>query len=389
MLSVFLITCNEEATLAAALGSVKPIADELIVVDTGSSDRTAAIARECGAAVYPFTWNDDFSAARNFAVSKTTGDWVLCIDADEQMLPGSCDVVRACMDRADALGFTVRWQNLVRSGDPDSFTEMQPVRLFRRINYARFTGRIHEHLDPPIEEIMRREGKRIFQSDIILRHTGYVQEKSRAKLQRAVHLLKLELQDRPGQLYYMIEYGRTLLQLGDSAGHGQLAEAARRVWALRDQPRPPLELAAALLEYSLSAASLPASNPITPSAARYLAQRWFPESPPLLWLLAQQAFGAKDFTQAALFLEKLVECGKSGRYDQALSFDPRILGDDAVLNLGACYLRLSKLDDAERCFRQIEAASPRAAEARQNLAVVASLKSDDLPGPRGKPTIQP
>src|SRR5882724_11685213 len=89
MLSVCFIARNEEKNLPRALASVRGIADEVIVADTGSTDRTVEIAKESGAIVCHFPWCDDFSAARNFAISHARGDWILWMDADEELLPES------------------------------------------------------------------------------------------------------------------------------------------------------------------------------------------------------------------------------------------------------------------------------------------------------------
>ena len=78
-----MIVKNEEKNIIRALQGVKPLVDEMIVVDTGSTDRTKKIAKVFGAKVYDFQWTDSFSDARNFSLSKATGDWILVLDADE------------------------------------------------------------------------------------------------------------------------------------------------------------------------------------------------------------------------------------------------------------------------------------------------------------------
>jgi glycosyltransferase involved in cell wall biosynthesis len=86
-LSVCMIVKNEERFLGQCLASVKDIADELIVIDTGSTDRTVEIAREHGAHVGHFEWCNDFAAARNASIAPATGDWILFLDADEGLSP--------------------------------------------------------------------------------------------------------------------------------------------------------------------------------------------------------------------------------------------------------------------------------------------------------------
>ena len=83
MISLCMITRNEEQNLARCLGSVREMMDEIIVVDTGSVDRTIEIAELFGARTYDFAWTEDFSAARNFCLSKASGDWIFALDADE------------------------------------------------------------------------------------------------------------------------------------------------------------------------------------------------------------------------------------------------------------------------------------------------------------------
>src|SRR5271169_1554439 len=83
MISLCMIVKNEEKFLEKCLMSVAPICHEMIVVDTGSTDATKAIAEKCGAKVYDFPWIDDFSAVRNYSLSHATGDFIFVLDADE------------------------------------------------------------------------------------------------------------------------------------------------------------------------------------------------------------------------------------------------------------------------------------------------------------------
>lgn len=87
ILSLCLIAKNEEKALPQCLNSVKDVVEEMVVLDTGSCDRTVEIARQFGAKVHHFTWCNDFSAARNEALKYVSGDWVLVLDADEILVP--------------------------------------------------------------------------------------------------------------------------------------------------------------------------------------------------------------------------------------------------------------------------------------------------------------
>ncbi len=160
-LSVCLIARNEENNLPRALASVAGLADELVVIDTGSTDRTVEIAQGFGAAVGSFAWCDDFSAARNAAIERATGDWILWLDADEELLPPSRRQWREMLHRKGAMGYFVARQDLLDADNPNCFTEMWQLRFFRRRDDLRFVGRCHPDFRPPLTVVAEREGKSV------------------------------------------------------------------------------------------------------------------------------------------------------------------------------------------------------------------------------------
>lgn len=370
MLSVCIIARNEEKNLPRALASVRGLADEVVVANTGSTDRTAEIARELGAVVCHFPWRDDFSAARNFAIDHARGDWIFWLDADEELLPESAAEVRACLARPDALAFFVRRQDLKFADRLDYFSMMWQLRLFRRRDDLRFRGRCHPEFHPPIGEIEAKTGLGVHQSTITMRHYGYVGEMLPAKLRRGARLMELELLDRPGQLYYLVEYGRTLLMLEDERGIEVLREAAQKILPHAREAEAPMPIVSLLLEQLLQFApeQLPPGFP--PELVEQLARRWFPTNPPLLWLLARQAAMAGQFDHAERVLRQLVQMGRDHSYDLSVSFDPAIVGDSAKANLGACLLRLQKLDEAIALFKELLTSPTHAEQARANLQAI-------------------
>jgi glycosyltransferase involved in cell wall biosynthesis/thioredoxin-like negative regulator of GroEL len=98
-LSLCMIVRDEENNIQRALASIRPVVDEMIVVDTGSTDRTKDIANELGAKVYDFAWTDSFADARNFALSKATSDWILILDADEVISPSDHEELRKLLGK--------------------------------------------------------------------------------------------------------------------------------------------------------------------------------------------------------------------------------------------------------------------------------------------------
>jgi glycosyltransferase involved in cell wall biosynthesis/predicted Zn-dependent protease len=161
-LSICLITKNEEAHLARCLESVRGLWDDLVVVDTGSTDRTVEIARSFGARLFEFTWQDDFSLARNFCIAHATGDWILSIDADESIAARDHAVIRNYLRRDDidavlasqrhyvTRGVVVGWQpgpGGYAEGKPyPGFTDIRCRRLFRNRPWLRWRNRVHEEL---------------------------------------------------------------------------------------------------------------------------------------------------------------------------------------------------------------------------------------------------
>jgi hypothetical protein len=373
-LSGYVIARDEAAGIARAVTSLAAVADEVVVVDTGSTDATPVIAAAAGARVVRHPWDDDEGAARSRALAELTGEWVLTVDADEQLLPESVPAVRACVAGAAARGadaFLVVREDLADADDPTAFSEMWQLRLFRRHPPGlRYVGRCHARLDPPPGD----GPPRVLPSDVRVRHWGLTAQVRQAKLRRKLTRLELELRDRPGQLYYLIEHGCTLLQLGDDRGHNVLRAAAPPVLAAaREAAAPPTPLAAMLLEYWLVTPPARSGCTLADAELADLCARWFPDAPPLLWRLAQRAYDRGDFAVAAGLLRHLVDLRRVGRYDRSVSFDPRILGDDATLNLGACYVRLANLPAARACFESLLGSRTAAARAARNLATVDAL----------------
>lgn len=159
-LSAVLIVKNEEDILAKALESVKDF-DEIIVVDTGSTDSTVDIAKKYTDKVFHFPWVDDFSKARNYANEQATGDWIFSIDADHELLTPVLQV-KAEAERVDALGEkTVYVKTLL--GKDDHHIHWREV-LFKNDPEVKWVGAVHENLTPTAKEkvdVTRRCGHSI------------------------------------------------------------------------------------------------------------------------------------------------------------------------------------------------------------------------------------
>jgi glycosyltransferase involved in cell wall biosynthesis len=230
-LSVCFLARNEERNLPRALRSVAGLADEVLVGDAGSADRTARVAADLGARVVPVAWQDDFAGGRNVVLAAAAGDWVLWLNPDEELLPDGRGELPALLGRGDALAWSLRVQDQPQADRPERFSETVQVRLFRRRPELRFVGRLHPHFAAAPGPLAAREGLTVPAAPLVVRRHVYESTLTPDKLRWAARLLELELRDRPGQLHYLVEYGRTLLLLNDPRGHEVLGQAAEQLRA--------------------------------------------------------------------------------------------------------------------------------------------------------------
>jgi tetratricopeptide (TPR) repeat protein len=373
-LSICFLTRDAEERIDRAVRSVIPLGAEVIVADTGSKDRTVEVARGLGAVTLNAGWADDFAAGQNAALDRATGDWVLWLNPDEEYLGPDRRLLALLLGNPEAQAYLIRVQEVHDPARPQAAVETWQPRLFRRHPAVRFVGRLQPQFSPPIDELARREGRSILRSDVIVRHHAYQNVLTEDKLRWATRLMELELRDRPGQLHYLIEYGRNLLRLNDPKGHDVLAEAAEQVLVKSEAPTAPIGNAASLLEYALTVSPEQSRTTLGPEQAGDLARRWFPNSPPLVWQLAQRAFQAGDYRESARLLEHLLHLGRTGTYDRFAAFDPALIGASAALNLGLCHLRLGDADRAEACFGQLLGDPKYQAQARKGYEAAQALR---------------
>jgi glycosyltransferase involved in cell wall biosynthesis len=148
-LTLCMIVKNEQALLPECLESVRDLAPEMIVVDTGSSDATRELAANHGAKVFAFDFRVvDFAAARNHALAQATGKWILVLDADERLDPAGVPLVQALMARDENAGYYLERLNLQPNSQGP--TNDYLVRLFPNRQAYRFQGRVHETVDASI-----------------------------------------------------------------------------------------------------------------------------------------------------------------------------------------------------------------------------------------------
>ena len=243
VLSLCMIVRDNARTIGAALESIRPWVDEMVVVDTGSSDDTPAICARLGARVSHFTWVDDFAAARNESLRLARGRWLFWMDSDDTIDP-DCgrrlrELARAAADPS-VLGFVVQ----VRCpgiGDGD-VTVVDHLKLVRNHAEIRFEFRIHEQVLPAI----RRLGGEVGWTDLFVTHSGYDHspDGQARKLERDLRLLHLDLGERPEHPFVLFNLGMTY---ADAGRPGDAADYLRRSIAAAGPNESHLRKAYALL----------------------------------------------------------------------------------------------------------------------------------------------
>lgn len=215
-ISLCMIVRDEALNLERCLRSVAGVVDELCVLDTGSTDGTAELAAQLGARVGQAAWTADFAAARNASIALASGDWVLVLDADEELdlSEQSPEQLRACLlafvRSSPSCAGRVRIRNRLDGGET---SEADIVRFFARGELGRYEGRIHEQWTvagtlPPRAD-----------TGVAVLHHGYVGEtvERRSKLARNLEMLAAALEEQPADGYGWYQYGRTLSAAGEHA----------------------------------------------------------------------------------------------------------------------------------------------------------------------------
>lgn len=195
-ISLCMIVKNEEHFMEQCLNSVHDFVDEIIIVDTGSTDKTKEICQKFNVNLYSFKWQDHFAEARNFGVSKAKGEWIFWIDADEKVETEKLEMLKERLEKtkADMIFLPVinYYGDTLPVQENQGFIYYQP-RLFRNRKGIRFYNRIHE--TPMFPEKAQKDSIEIIETPI--HHYGYIKEVTDRleKSKRNLRLLQMEMQN--------------------------------------------------------------------------------------------------------------------------------------------------------------------------------------------------
>ncbi len=199
-----MIVKDEEEMLPRCLDSIRHWVNEIVVVDTGSTDRTVEIAESYGARVFHQPWEGDFSKHRNHSIAQASSDWVFIIDADEQVCPQDVPLIEKVLSQNDYNIISINVFN-VTGAKEDHVTFLPSIRFFRRRLGLTYEGIVHNLLVPPDDEPIMRAGIR-------LKHYGYglSPEKMKAKIDRSKALLEKQIAADPDNAFALFNYAQLL-----------------------------------------------------------------------------------------------------------------------------------------------------------------------------------
>ncbi|HEX5557086.1 MAG TPA: glycosyltransferase [Gaiellales bacterium] len=303
-LSLCMIVKDEEEMLPGCLEPLRGVVDEMIVVDTGSTDRTVEIAESYGATVVHFPWNGSFADARNASIEAASGDWLIYLDADEHMEADDARHLRALLGRTWREGFYLVETNYTGGSDAGSAVTHMALRVWRNRPQYRFAGRIHEQKTHTMPTYLP---ERFETARIRVRHYGYLNQRIAAKdkSRRNIQLLEQEAQESrtPFTDYNL---GSEYIVLGDHA-------AARlhldRSWAaLREQGLESVGYAPLLVSRAARARREVGDFDAAVAAVEEGLAR-FPDHTDLVLEAALTARSRGDLRQAAELAERCLEMG--------------------------------------------------------------------------------
>lgn len=321
-LSQCMIVKNEEHRLEKALGWAKDIVDEQIVVDTGSTDGTVALASQLGARVLHFDWTHDFSAARNFGISQCSGDWIFFLDADEYFEAADLPLLRPLVEKLNG-------QHQLQQGKKRRYNVVdtpwvnaangnitRQARIFRNIPYLRYAGTVHEQLHADKSGYLSVYA---VQSKPAIIHTGYVwSEENPMDAKGARNLLAAEagLVEKPDNAKLLLYAAEALMQ------QGKYEEAAlyfKRSLKNTDGSIPAARLREGYRQWlnlyilMYKAANTSERAPDDAFAAHQAAVHTYPEEPDFDLLLCQLAILSRDTATAlSAFNGAMSKLRKSG-----------------------------------------------------------------------------
>lgn len=345
--SLCMIVRNEAQRLPRCLSSVADLVQEIVVVDTGSTDATREVAGQFGARVVEFAWRNDFAAARNESIRHAKMPWIFWLDADHWLDEMNRQRLAQLLANLpdENVGYLMQWHSPSEEGGAQA-TVLDATQLFRNDPRIRWQYRIHEQIRPAI----LRSGGTTRRSDVVIYHTGYQDPREKhVKLLRNLRLLLLENQEHPGDPLTLFHLGWTYWQLG------QPQQAWQPLWESLRRAPPGETIVRKLFALLVRCARQMGRRP---EAFQVCLQgrSQYPDDPELLFHEGQLRREAGDLVGAEQALVRLLQLPPASYI--AASVDPGLTGYKGRCALGEVYRDAGRLEEAAAQWRRAAAEAP-------------------------------
>lgn len=361
LLGASIIVKNEQDHLRRCLSSIQNLCDEIVVVDTGSTDNTIAVAHEFGARVLERPWNGDFAAARNFALEAMSSTWVMYIDADEEVVNTDHEMIRAALHSGDGIA-AVGAKLIAHYG----WTPYIDYRLWRNKPGIQFRGEIHETTLPDIRNLADQDGEILAIVDLTIQHHGYEGDMT-AKHHRNLPLLLAQLDETPRRVNIWNHLGRVY------AGLGQY-ENAEKAWLSgiqvveEDGPQGPTDV---LIYSSLADFFIKTGRDSSDIIEKAL--QISPAYMSLKWLLAQNYYALGEIYKAKQPLQELIAYDCESSSISPFAYNKAMFNIWPLSLLGDCHFDLGEYDSASIAFERALEAGANSQEMRAKAAACRML----------------
>jgi tetratricopeptide (TPR) repeat protein len=363
-LTLAMIVKDEQEHLGGCLEAAAPWVDQLVVVDTGSTDRTVEIAREHGAEVLHHAWTGDFAAARNVSFEAATCDWVMYLDADEVLVDGEGPKLRELLGHVWREAFFLVETNYTGSIEDGTAVTHNALRIFRNRPEYRFEGRMHEQIAQHLPSYLP---ERVELSSVRIDHYGYlgVVRDIKGKSARNIELLQRQEAEQGSSPFLHYNLGSEYAAAGDRPA---ALERFRKAWALLDG-RTDLGrygFVPSLAGRLVKALRLCGHHQEALTQGDAILELF----PGFTDIVLEQAFAARDLGDSERAVALFERCLQLG--DAPSAYSPTLGSGTHLARAGLADLRLRQRDDAaaEALLRRVLAEHPRFLAAVDPLAQV-------------------
>ncbi|RXZ80754.1 glycosyltransferase [Paenibacillaceae bacterium] len=369
-MSLCMIVKNEEKRIARCLESVKNVVDEMIIVDTGSTDGTKEICRSFGASVYTYEWKDHFGEARNFGIDKASGEWILWLDADEEVETADAHHLRDVFNTEECYLGLVRVINYYGKAPHDSNRShvLEQSRLFRNEPRFRFNNAIHEQLSI---ETLDSEGYGGTRLPVTVHHYGYMDETvtEKKKGERNLRLLEKEKDAEGYSPWVDYHIGSELYRAGEFVrAFDQVNVAIRRF--LASGKKPPSLLYKLKYTILINVGSFEGAR-----TGIELAIQMYPDYVDLYFCKGVILFELQQFEEAIEVFKQCLEIKEEANGHLTLVGSGSF---HAWFYLGSCYQKLGHIQQAELAYIEALTLYPSHEEAQEALYKLGQSRGEEI-----------